>query len=187
MADTYLESLEEDNRKVVHQIREVFEPMSLEQLSFKPSAKSWSILECINHLNKTAKAYLTPLDEAIKKSTVMTAPHNSSSYSPSLMGKMMLNFFNPEPKFKAKTLPKAKPSKSKLGKGEIEEFYALYDILQKMLETSRFIDLKEVKLPSPFARVVRFTVGDVLTILVRHNQRHLGQMVRVTKTPGFPA
>src|SRR5829696_6658254 len=41
------------------------EPLTDEQFTWRPSPESWSVAECIDHLNTTARLYLPQLDEAI--------------------------------------------------------------------------------------------------------------------------
>ena len=40
-------------------------PLTEEQFTWRPAAGSWSIAECIDHLNSTARLYLPRLDEGI--------------------------------------------------------------------------------------------------------------------------
>src|SRR5262245_58032353 len=40
-------------------------PLSLRQLRWRPDPRSWSVIECMEHLNLTLGSYLPRIDEAI--------------------------------------------------------------------------------------------------------------------------
>ena len=48
------------------------------------------------------------------------------------------------------------------------------------------LPLNGPKFASPVTRLVRITLGEVLSLMVSHTERHVGQALRTRDAPGFP-
>lgn len=153
------------------------------QLTWRPEPDVWSIADCFEHLRKIDKAYCRKLAEAIPKARPGAAP-----YQPSWLARKFIGAISPASTFKLKApkgiRPKATPPSA--GADALQRFL---DQQAEVADLIRAADGKNVntgRFASPLAAVLRFSVGEGLTVLVRHEQRHLGQAQRLIQRADFP-
>lgn len=93
-----------------------FASLDLSSLNFKPSPASWSILECLEHLNRYSRYYNPALAKAV-------AGHPAASCVESIgyswLGKKSLEMVRPQNKKKYKTAKHMNPGNSALGRAKI--------------------------------------------------------------------
>ena len=70
--------------------------------------------------------------------------------------------------------------------GVREAFLASHAVLLDLLQRADGFDLARPRFGSPLLSLLRLGPGDALTVLVRHEQRHLQQARRVRDAAGFP-
>jgi len=180
---SYLESLALDADAVSERVQEL-KKLSLLQLQWKPDPTAWSILECAEHLVLTARAYHPVLAEAIARAE---RGSSDTAYRPTLVGRMFIRAVSPDPKLKVKTLESVTPARTGLGAAVLDDLLSLQTARRVLLGEAAGIDINRVKIRSPLNRLLRLSVGEAFTVLVRHEERHLQQADRVTKHEGFPA
>jgi len=67
----------------------------------------------------------------------------------------------------------------------LEEFLARQEDVGRLIAEAGTMDWRRVRMSSPVVPLLRMNLGDALTILVVHAERHAGQIERVkTKTSG---
>ena len=158
-----------------------------DQLTWRPAPDVWSVADCFEHLRKVDKAYTRSLADAVER----MAP-GDADYAPSFIPRTFIGFVSPDPKRKLKA-PKAVRPKDAEDAPPSARAEALDRFLDQQAELLRLIraadghDVNTGRFGSPFFAPLRFSVGEGLTMLVRHEQRHLGQAQRVTAHPDFPA
>ena len=154
------------------------------QLMWRPAPDVWSVADCFEHLRKVDKAYCRNLVPALAAMEPGTA-----AYAPGWFGRMFIRFVSPESTFKLKA-PKAIRPQGHLNSAPAESMQRFLDqqaALVDLIQQADGKDLNTGKFASPLASIVRFTVGEALTMLVTHERRHLAQAQRVTARPGFPS
>lgn len=72
------------------------------------------------------------------------------------------------------------PSGSDLGMEVLKEFEQQQFLMQELLEKSRNVDLMKIKIPLTISRWIRLRLGDILRIVIYHNERHIRQAIRAT-------
>lgn len=178
----------QDLRQQVQQIRQTvkkeLEPLSENQLLWKPAPDSWGILECLVHLNMANQYYVNQL-----KFKVEHAPNNilpPFTFEMSFNGRMMLGLVNPKSARKIPSPGMFKPKAHHLDTQKVlTRFYAILDDLDTVLEGADAIDWN-TKVVSPLTSWIKFRFGDVVVFMAAHYQRHLNQALRVLQHPGFP-
>lgn len=155
-----------------------------EQLSWSPAPGSWNILECLDHLITTDELYLPRIRKAIDAAS---PGDKEAPYRPSFFGKKFIEFISPDPKRKAKTFAVFEPQSGPNDVTLLERFLEHQEAVQALLRQADEVNLNRSKLASPVTRLMRFTVGEALTMLIRHQERHLQQAENLTRHPGFPA
>ena len=169
------EILKEVTEKTLENIKEVETLLSLptEQLEAKSNPKSWSAIECLEHLNIIGGVYLPNFKKVLEN----PIPKQSNNFSSGFMGKMAWKNMLPRGEkipWMMKTLDFMDPKGNDEGSDELEKFLVDQRQLLEMLEKMKNIDLKKnrSKLSIP---VLTFNLGDTLLFYVYHNCRHSHQ------------
>lgn len=147
-------------------------------LNQKPDLLAWNALECIEHLNLYGNYYLKEIHEALEIRPISPA---EKIYKSGWLGNYFAKEMWPDEKSKkTKTFKKMDPSGSDLGMEVLKEFEQQQFLMQELLEKSRNVDLMKIKIPLTISRWIRLRLGDILRIVIYHNERHIRQAIRAT-------
>jgi hypothetical protein len=148
-------------------------------LNWKENEISWSILECLEHLNLYGDFYLPQIQTKIKNSTTKTEVEFKCGFLGNYFAKSML----PKGKLnKMKTFKDKNPLNSKLNTTTIDKFIHQQIILLDLLNQSRNVSLNKVKIQTSISGLLRLKLGDVFQFFINHIIRHLNQIERIQKT-----
>lgn len=173
---TFLTQLQQQVTQLQATVAADFLPLTPTALNFKPHATSWSILECLEHLNRYSRFYLPHLEKAI---TLQSAPGHSQPVRYSWIGKKSLAVVNPSNAKKHQTLNRMNPQNSDLTPAVIEEFLQHQDTLLQVLQAAATADLNRKAIPVEFFRLLKLRAGEALEFIILHEQRHVLQAQRV--------
>jgi hypothetical protein len=162
-----------------------FEPLSDTQLNWKPSAKAWSINQCVEHLNMANQLYFKKLERLAAKYGDRLPP-SVFAYKPSLMGKLMIWFVDPDGTIKVPAPGMIQPAASALPRNILSQFVANQQQVKEYVKHFENADLNKLKIKSPITSLMVLTLGDVFETISRHSLRHLKQAKRVMAMDGFP-
>lgn len=158
------------------------EATDAEAFNRKPSVKGWSAGECVVHLNKTAKAYLSEMDALITPD----APRGAGPYEWGWMSRRFIEAVRPG----SRPLPTGggmKPPRSEGLRSAVDReravarFDADTDHWLALCERAEGIDLSRIKMRSPFLPILRLPVGVFLEAMGLHALRHVGQAERAVQ------
>ena len=177
-----LAGLQEEAGKQVDLVRNEFAALGSDELLWHPSSKDWNILQCFDHLNETHSYYARRIQAAERQS--LPAAGADAPYNPSFWGRIYMNFaFNPRLSFPARG--EIAPG-TNLSPAVLETWFAHQVTLLAWFQEGAQTDLSATRIP--IERRVAFNLGDVLSILIRHNNLHIGQAQRVlAQLRGAPA
>lgn len=166
--------------QTAHQLQETvatqLAPLSLDDLNFKTSPDSWSILECLEHLNRYSRYYNPALATAIEHNSGGAAvPEITYSW----MGRKSLEVVRPQNTKKHKTVKHMNPANSDLGRATVDEFLQHQTGLQHLLQRAANADLHKKAVPVEFFRLMKLRIGEALEFVVLHEERHIQQALRV--------
>ncbi len=150
-----------------------------EFLNRRPDPQSWSIFECIEHLNRYNDFYL-PEVQRVLKSAKKGAPQNFSS---SWLGEYVAKSMLPKEKLnKMKTFGSMNPIGSTLTISTLEKYQN--DLLKwlEILDQCKEYNLTKLKTNISISKIIKLRLGDTLRVVVYHQERHLAQMKRVSKS-----
>ena len=119
--------------------------LSFEQLNWKSDAKSWSILECIEHLNRYSDFYIPEITQKIK-----TAKHKAS---PEFKSNWLGKYFSKSVAYsedlnKMKTFKSMNPLNSELSISTLDKFINQQLEVMELLNQSKAINLDKTKAPA---------------------------------------
>lgn len=157
---------------------ESFKNLSIDQLNFKTSPESWSVLECIEHLNIYGNYYNPEIKKCLEKSKTKA----NVTFKPGVIGNYFVNLMKPKAKLnKMKTLADNNPIGSKLNIEVIDHFINQQKVCLELINESKQVDLTKTKTGISISKMIKLRLGDTLRFIVTHNERHLLQAENVLK------
>lgn len=160
-----------------------------DQLNWRPSIDAWSILEVLAHLHEYAKFYhdafktkiaktkfCTPIDEFI------SSPLGRSAWKSMKLG----NARNVKRKFRAMKSYNPTLDNSLVFGNEVDIIRKDLSELLLIIESSKKVNLRKVKIPISISKIVRLRLGDALLFVIYHNERHFQQIKNIIQHPRFP-
>lgn len=146
------------------------------KLNARASHESWSVLECLEHLNRYGNCYIPEISHRILASQTCPAPIFKSG----ILGNYFAQSMLPGEKLnKMKTFKSMDPINSQLDKRVVEEFIRQQQQLLELLEKARNIDLNKVKTNISISKLVKLKLGDTFRFMIYHNARHISQAEKI--------
>ena len=147
-----------------------------ETLNFRSSENSWSILECLEHLNFYGRFYLPEIESRIEESRFKS---NKNEFRSGFLGNYFANMMLPKKKLnKMKTLKVSNPIHKKLDNSVISEFINQQNKILGLLEKAKTVDLENTKTSISISKFIRLKLGDTFRFVIYHNLRHIKQAER---------
>ena len=143
--------------------------------SERADPQRWSVAECIAHLNLTSRAYLPLLGKGISdaRSAGVPVPRR---YRRDPIGWALWIAMGPPVRFgRMRTLALFIPSGGLPRDATVSEFDRLQDEQIAFAREANGLPLGAVRVQSPFDARVTYNLYSCLTILPRHQHRHLWQ------------
>lgn len=146
------------------------------RLNFRLSENSWSILECLEHLNRYGKFYIPEIRKRIENSDTKSTEMFNSGILGNYFAKSML----PKEKLNTmKTFKSMNPIYSKLDKEVLNEFIDQQKQAITLLNEAEKLDLNKVKTSISISNLIKLKLGDTFRFVIYHNLRHIEQARRV--------
>jgi hypothetical protein len=140
----------------------------------RPEPDRWSIGECVAHLNLTSTAFLplmrTGLDEARRSGH--TAP---ARFRRDVLGWLLWRSMGPPVKRRFATTAPFVPRADRASADLVAEFERLQSEQLALAREADGLPINRVKIASPFNPRLRYNLFSALSILPRHQHRHLWQ------------
>ncbi len=170
-----IKDLSDMTKKHIHEVTE-FSKLSDNELQFKTDEKSWSILECIEHLNRYGNFYMPEIRRRMEASK-----HKfSSTFKSGVFGNYFAKSMLPKEKLnKMKTFKSMDPSHSNLDREVLDKFISQQHEILELLEMAKGIDLTKTKASISLSKWIKLRLGDVFRVVIYHNYRHLVQAKNV--------
>jgi hypothetical protein len=144
------------------------------ELNRKLGKESWSIAQVLDHVVVTKKAYLERFDEQKQK----FIPFTDVDEKTSVMGRWMMKYVEPKRGKKTRTVKVFLPdeNKSSYDLSIKEQLYESQLLFKKIIEECNNYALYGNKISSPANKLIKFHLGEVLEIILMHEERHLEQI-----------
>lgn len=171
-----LSALKQELLDARERARRLCQGLSEPAWSARPAPGQWAIAECLEHLNLTSERYLPIIDEALASAPPLSG---RAAFGKGLMGGMLARMLEPPYKMRVKTGAAFVPAKVAPMAETLARFDSFQLELQARLDRSAGLDLQRVKVPSPFARGVKYNLFATFCIVTAHQRRHLWQAEQV--------
>jgi DinB superfamily len=166
--------------------RELLDGLDDRRLNWRPEPSRWSIAQCLHHIVLSGAGYLPRLGELIETSRERTQQRRPP-FRAGIISSWFIRSMEPPPRFKAKTFRAMEPPPAPEHAEEVlRAFLAFHDELAMRVRAMHDVDANGARMHSPFFRPLRFTLGQVVALLITHARRHLWQARQVRQHPGFP-
>ncbi len=156
--------------------------LSTEALNKKSDSNTWSVLECIAHLNIYGRFYLPEIEKAISNAPL----HTSDKFKSGFLGGYFVKLIKPKEQLNPmKTLEKFNPIGTKLNKDALVVFKVQQIKILELLSKVSQIDLMKAKTAVSISKVIKMRLGDTLQFVIYHNQRHLIQANKILELNSY--
>lgn len=160
----------------------VFESVPFEDLQLKPDNDKWSVLECMEHLNRYAAFY----NPEIKRVLGVYKKTKTNHFKSSWLGNYFAHSVAPKKKLnKMKTFTVMNPVNSNLDQSAMFRLKMYLKEMEVLLEESIDYDWNKVKTNISISKLIKLRLGDTWRVVIYHNQRHFNQMFQVFKDLGI--
>jgi hypothetical protein len=148
-----------------------------EEWQRRPPDGGWSAAECLEHLNRTAERFLPVMEAALAEAPPLERPGRRLRRDP--MGWLLWRIMPPPVRLmRAPTGPAFRPEGGVPSRELADRFRHLQRAQLDLVRRADGRAIDRVRVASPFNPKVRYNLYACLTILPRHEQRHLWQAER---------
>ena len=145
----------------------------------RPKPGSWSVAECLAHLNLSADAYFP-----IWKKELDQAPNRGAGRTDDRMdfwGYVLFWTLEPPPKFRFPASPSFQPLNTGPSEKILPGFLDRQKSIIEMIDRSRGVLIDKIKIASPFGRRVHYSLWSSFCVTAAHERRHLWQAERAAE------
>ena len=173
---------QDDLRTLIRQARTVAEGLDRDRFNARPGPGRWSVGECLDHLNATARLYLPVLTDAIHRAREKGLAGRGGSGT-TWIGRVLVWTQEPPPRRATRmgTWPELEPTRDLDPAETLDAFEALHEELIVRMNEASDLDRKRVKVRSALDSRLRLSLGDWFAFLAAHGRRHLWQADRALK------
>ena len=144
----------------------------LASLNWKQNPESWSVLECIEHLNRYGDFYIPEITNKIQHSKYKSTEIFKSSWLGNYFSKSVA--YNKDLN-KMKTFKSMNPLNSDLDIQTLEKFINQQHQIITLLDKAKNVNLDKTKTAISISRLIKLRLGDTFRVLIFHNERHIKQ------------
>lgn len=155
------------------------------QLNWKPSPDVWSIGQVFDHLISSSSPFFVQFDRILANENVATV-WQKMPVLPNFFGRFLISAVDPQTVRKVKAPGVFKPSTSDIEPDIVAKFVQAQDRLLVTMNSMKDLPIDAIRVTSPIARFVTYSVLDAFTIFAFHNRRHFNQAKRVKGNADFP-
>ena len=177
----YCEKIDQIRRETVA----IVEGLTEEQCAWQPTSKQWSIAQCLEHLNATARNYFPIINDSINDARAR-GWLGAGPFRHDLLGSWFVSLNSPPPKFRIPAPRRFYPPPDRPMSEIWPSFLAFQDRLREMIRHADGVDLARAKVRSPVIGVLKMSLGTTFDFIIVHEARHLWQIRRIRESVGFP-
>jgi hypothetical protein len=160
-------------------------PLDEEQFIWKPDPNNWSIAECLEHMNATARSYLPAIDEGIADA-IKHGAYAEGPFHYSLIGRVFSHLMEPPARLRLRAAPDKQPGPQRPKRETLAGFRAYQVQYIDRLRQANGIDLARSCVRSPLVSWIRIPLGSAFASMAAHERRHLWQARKIARMNEFP-
>lgn len=154
--------------KLDARVRVAFERLDDDAMNRPIPPSQWSPLQILDHMLRTNGPYL----ELLRLASPPVG--GDAPVKHSFFGKMLMKFAGPTGNIPAP--PALHPSPGPLERVVVDRYMAQSSELAEVVQHLSGKALDSYRISSPFAKLIKLNLADVLAITLEHTERHVGQI-----------
>ncbi|MCC7508138.1 MAG: DinB family protein [Planctomycetes bacterium] len=168
--------------------RQLVEPLTNEQANWKPSAKSWSVNECLEHLCNSLSSYASKMKPAIERAKAGGRLGGEPYAKGTVIGRYIIRELRKPPGTSRAPAPRVfKPARSDYVKSDqLKTFLEHTQRVREFAAQAEGLALGSIRFGTPVSALIRVSLAQAFEIHGWHNLRHVAQIERVIKRENFP-
>jgi len=172
-----IEELVEKTKNHLNELNKL-KSLSIENLNYRPGPDKWSILECVEHLNRYGRFYLPEIESRIEQSKSLAEDEFKSGF----LGNYFANSMLPKVKLNTmKTFKEMNPIGSDLDESSIQTLIDQQHKTLDLLSKAGSVSMNKTKTSISISKWIKLKLGDTFRVVVYHNYRHMVQIKNITK------
>lgn len=153
-------------------------PLTDDEFGWQPAPTSWSVGQCLEHLNVSARQYLPAIDDAIA-SAIRRSLFNEGPFTYNWIGRLVVASMEPPPRFAFKAPKVFRPEEPRPPRDVLAGFRAYQVQYIDRLHAANGLDLARARVRSPAAAWLWLPLGSAFALMAAHERRHLWQARQV--------
>jgi len=138
--------------------------------------ESWSVLECVEHINLYADFYLTELKKRIAESKYPF----QSTYKSGWLGEYFAQSMKPVAGMKKmKTFKSKNPMHSRVSRTVLQRFLEQQEEWLQILDSAQVVDWTKTKSSITISPLIKLRLGDTIRFCIYHQWRHIVQIQKI--------
>ena len=155
-----------------------------DRFNWRPAERSWSVAQCLDHLNVANRVYLEPLRTALERARQRNAARRGP-VRPGILERWFVASLEPPPRRRLPRPRKITPAERKSRAEVGEEWERIQAEIRELLRAAAPWDLNATRFVNPFIPLLRFSVGTGFLVIDAHDRRHVWQAQQVRANPRF--
>ena len=165
--------------------RDLTDGLSDAQINWQPAPGSWSIGQCLSHLNVAGFLIVRRMEDAIENAH-SNGLYSSGPFRYGMLGKWFVRSMQPDAWLRFPAPAPYMPTSDHRREVIVPRFVELQENLIAAVENANGLDLQRITIVSPVSRLIRFNLGTWFAATEAHERRHLAQARRVRDAADFP-
>ena len=170
-----LQGLEASDRDAQALLAEV---VGEERFNWRPDERSWSVAQCLDHLNVANRLYAEAMRRAVEAAREKGATRRGP-IRPGAFSRWFIRTMEPPPRRKLPAPRKIVPAARKQLAEVRAEWSRVQMQVRDLLAQAAPLDLNGTRFVNPFLPLIRFSVGTGFLVIEAHQRRHLLQARQV--------
>lgn len=169
-----LQAIIDEYREAEDRLHRLTTALPDEMWAVRPAPERWSASECVAHLNLTSRAFLPLLRDGVERARALgeTAP---ARYRRDPLGWLLWRTMGPPVRMRIGTKAAFVPESAEAPERLRADFEELQREQAELVQAAEGLPIQRVKVASPFDARASYNLFAALTILPRHQHRHLWQ------------
>jgi DinB superfamily len=179
-----LDALRVQFERISAEVATLVDSMPDEPFHWRPAPDVWSIGECLDHLNVTARLYLPKFDEGIAEATRLAA--GRAPFRSPWIGRILVRSAEPPSRIRMRAPELFRPMPGRPRREVVTKLRGYQAQFGDRLNRANGLDLARACVTSPVSKWLRFPLGAGFALIAAHERRHLWQARKVVEMSGFP-
>jgi hypothetical protein len=185
VSDPFIRDLLDQLDAIVLDRHSLCDPLTDQQINWRPDPRRWSIAQCLEHITLTFRLYPAQIRRLIAEAKVRKAA-GSARFREGFISRRVVSGMEPPPGMGIRTMRQVDPGADLDRDAVLSRFDEAQAELRALILASDGVPLDHARMRSPFVPLLRFTLRQVLQMNLAHTRRHLWQARQIRQHAAFP-